>query len=232
MADLEKPSWPDTQNEPALVKVIRNKWLQTGVAGVPFVGGPIQVFLSHVVHDLDMRKWRSYWHGVEEALRTLDESKVDTSYFTSEDFVLRIRSIYSEITTSADEVKTRYLRDYLLACALNSKPDVTWRELFWRHLKALDGAHLVVLQSFYEKQRLLSASDRFGLPQRIDNCPINIAEACLAFEKSDATLVELICADLAARGLLARWMGEPVEPIAWSITDTGILLMDFLVVTP
>jgi hypothetical protein len=210
------------------LRTIRNKWVQAGIAGIPYIGGPIQVYLSNVVADLDRKAWQAYWSSVEERLSLLHESKVSADYFTSEDFVRRLRRIHSQVVSGCDETKLHYLRDYLISCMSEVDIDVTWKDLFLKHLSEMTGVHILVLRIFFERQKHLSYKDRFELPQRIGDSPLCICDVASSMGTEDVPLIELVVADLSASGLLGAWLGEPREPKAWAVTETGLKLMEFL----
>ncbi|SDH27372.1 hypothetical protein [Roseospirillum parvum] len=213
-----------------LVSIIRNKWLQSGIAGIPFAGGPAQAFLSNVVHEIDQKNWNIYWESVESCIEDLQKEKIDIEYFSSEDFLKRIRQIYREVVTGTDKTKLVYLRNYLLASASTQELDATWKDIFFDHLKSMTGSHLIILRFFYNTQNSLSLRDRFQLKQRIANSPIILESVCKEIESADKILVEMLVADLCARGLLALWLGDELMPRGWSITDSGLRLMRFLLV--
>lgn len=215
-------------NEIALLSLIRNKWINIGIAGIPYLGGPLQVYLSKVVDEIDRSEWDKYWKSVEARLLSLGEEKVDVDYFTSEDFIRRLRRMHSQVTYGCDETKLEYLRDYFVACASNTAIDITWRDLFLKYLSEMSGVHLLVLRVFLDRQSHLSHKDRFELPQRLSNSPICIEDIVSAMDTDDALLVEMVTADLTATGLLGSWSGEPAEPKGWSITESGLKLMHFL----
>lgn len=219
------------QHDSAPVRIIRNKWIQAGLAGIPFAGGPVQAYLAGVIADIDGKKWQGYWQSVEERLAVIDAQKVNFDYFATEDFIVRLRRIYSQVTEGADDAKITYLRDYLISCSMSTSMDTTWKDIFLRHIQELTGAHLRILRVFCDHQSRLSYKDRFELPQRVDGSPLGIDELEVHTGTSDSVLMHLLCSDLASRGLVSRWIGTPIEPIAWSVTDSGIKLMSFLAIS-
>jgi hypothetical protein len=96
------------RDERGIFALIKNKWVQTGLAGIPWVGGPVQTYLAGVVSELDRKKWETYCRSFEARLEQINSEKVDASYFSSEDFALRLRRVYQEVTTGADDVKLSY----------------------------------------------------------------------------------------------------------------------------
>jgi hypothetical protein len=217
-----------TSEEAGVLKLVRNKWVQSGIAGIPFAGGPIQAYLSNVLLEVDRKCWEQYWTSVEDKLAELGETKIDVDYFSSEDFVRRLRRIYTEVTSGSDATKLHYLRDYFVACASTLEVDTTWKDVVLGHLKDLTGTHLLVLRFFYDTQKHLSSKDRFELRQRVSDSPIVSERIVKGLKGADALLAEMIVADLCSRGLLAPWLGSPPEPKGWSITDAGLRLMHFL----
>ncbi len=215
-------------NKSSAIKLIENKWVQSGIAGIPFVGGPIQSYLSNVVSDLDKKKWEEYWSSVEVRIVELDENKIDFNYFTSEDFVQRLRVMYSQVTSGCDNTKLEYLRDYFVTCASKVDIDITWKDIFLKYLGEMNGVHLMILRIFLDNQGNLSYKDRFELPQRISNSPLCIKDISHALHTHDTYLVEMVVADLSSTGLISAWNGEPKEPKGWSINDSGIKFMKFL----
>jgi hypothetical protein len=216
------------KEETGLVRTMRNKLVQSGIAGIPFVGGPIQAYIANTLTELDKRQWEEYWESVERRLDGVEEEKINTDYFASEDFVRRVREIYHEVIASRDDQKLAFLRDYFVACTSKLESDVTWRDLSLQYLKGLTGAHLATLRHYFELQGSLSQRDRFELPARTDMVPLGVDSVGRAFASWDAQVIAVLISDLSSHGLLAPWLGEPKEPKGWSITDAGIRFMAFL----
>ena len=214
--------------EKPILKAIRNKWVQSGIAGIPFVGSSVQVILANVVKTLDDERWSRFWESVEARLSALEEEKVSIDYFSSEDFVNRVRAIYEEVILTRDAVRLQYLRDYFVACASSLETDIEWKDLFLRYLREMSGTHLLILRAFYDRQSSLSYKDRFELPQRMSDAPLCMEDLMQDIKTSDKYVIEILVSDLAAHGLLGIWEGKPREPKGWSVTDSGLKLMHFL----
>lgn len=212
-----------------MVGLIRNKWIQSGVAGIPFAGGAIQSFMSNVIQEIDQRKWECYWEGLESRLLLVEKNKVNLEYFESEDFIRRLRRVYKEVVSGADSVKIDYLRNYIIASAFILEFDSTWKDLALRHLENITGSHILVLKFFFDTQKKLSFKDRFELHQRTENSPVVLDKVVKALDCGDDTLVEMIISDLCASGLLASWHGGSSSSKGWSVTDSGLRLMNFLI---
>jgi hypothetical protein len=210
------------------INVLRNRWLNMAISGIPYLGGPFQVYLADVVAQSDKKRWESFWNDLESRLSRLESRALPDASSVSEELALRLRRVYGEVVGASDEGKLEYLREYFLACLIQPKADVTWKDVVFCHLRDLTGTHVNVLANFYELQKGLSTRDRFELPTRIENSPIPMQ--CLSGELRSlrVELLEVLIADLCARGLLAHWMGAPAEPRGWSITNSGVRFMEFL----
>lgn len=211
-----------------LVRSMRNKLVQSGIAGIPFVGGPIQAYIANTLSELDKRQWEAYWSSFEARLDSVEECKINADFFASEEFVRRVREIYHEVVASEDREKLAYLRDYFVACASRLDTDVTWRDLSMRYLKSLTGGHLEILRHYFEHQGSLSQRDRFELPARTNAVPLGIEPVAKAFPTFEDQVVAVLISDLSSYGLLGPWLGKPREPKGWSITDAGIRFMAFM----
>lgn len=218
-----------SDNESKILSIIRNKWVQSGIAGIPFVGGSLQSFLSNVLQEVDKKAWNDYWNSVENRLIELDSGKINIDYFSSDDFVRRLRILHAEVVAGADSTKLQYLREYLVGCVSNLDIDTSWKDIVLEYLKKMTGTHLLILRIFYEKQNNLSLNDRFALPQRVSNSPIVAKDIAKELKEIDRILVEMVIADLCSHGVLDVWLGSPQEPKGWSITDSGLRMMKFLV---
>jgi hypothetical protein len=211
-----------------LLKLISGKFVQAGISAIPYVGGPAQVVISGYIQEIRDRRWKSYWESVEQRVRELGQEKVDADYFATEDFVSRFRTLHNEVVERADTEKFNYLRDYFIGCIWKIGPDVVWKDLFFQYLTRCSGAHLGVLESFYSIQSQLSLTDRFNLPKKTEKSPLTVNEMQKLNPTFDVQLIEILINDLEAFGLIKAWLGSPVEPRGWSISDAGLLFMRFL----
>jgi hypothetical protein len=216
------------KEDSSLLRLISNKFVQAGISYIPQIGGPAQVVISAYIQEIKERRWKSYWESIEQRVLELGQEKIDVDYFATEDFASRFRSILDEVVKSADEEKLKYLRDYFLGCILKSGPDVVYKDLFFQYIDRCSGAHLGVLESFYSIQGHLSLTDRFGLPLRTEECPLTATGIQNLNPTFDAQLIEILINDLESFGLVKAWLGKPVEPRGWSISDAGVLFMRFL----
>jgi hypothetical protein len=216
------------KEEGPLLRLISDKFVQAGISVIPYVGGPTQVVISAYLQEIKERRWKIYWDSVEQRISELGREKIDADYFATEDFVSRFRGILTEVVEGADERKLKYLRDYFVGCIWKSCPDVVWKDLFFQYLNSCSGAHLGILDSFYSIQGELSLTDRFGLPQRTEVCPLTVTKIRNINPTFDAQLIEILINDLESFGLVKAWLGRPVEPRGWSISDAGVLFMRFL----
>jgi hypothetical protein len=223
MSEIQK--WND---EGFLLKLISNKFAQTAISAIPAVGGPLQVFISACIQEIGIRKWYRYLESVDQRVLELGKEKIDTDYFATEDFAGRFRSMFGEVVKNADEEKLKYLRDYFVGCIWKSGPDVLLKDLFFQYLDRCSGAHLGILESFYSIQGHFSLTDRFSLPLRTEECPLTVIGIQNLNPKFDAQLIEILINDLESSGLVKAWLGKPVEPRGWSISDAGVLFTRFL----
>lgn len=232
MSENPQSSISDGKKYPFL-EIVTNKFTQVGLASGLSLLGPLgaglQAYLTETINELKERRWRVYWDSVEKRILEIDKNKIDYNYLESEDFLDRFRELYENVTSSSDKEKLKYLRDYLIACVWKVRPDITWRDLFFRYINEYTGTHLVILEQFYMIQGNLSYYDRFELPNKNERVPLTIKQICQITQLNEQ-LLEILIADMASSGLLREWHGEKNRPniLGWSITNSGIRFMEFL----
>ena len=214
----------------ALSRILANAYFQAGLSIVPGIGGPSQLILSAHLQEVKEKRWKEYWASIEDKVKRIDSEKLDLNYISSQDFLDRVASVHAIVTGNADSIKIAYLKRYIINCLWKNGPDITWKEIFLQYLRNLTGSHLRILQEFYNIQESLSEKERFGLNQRNERAPLTIHNMKVQCKDlfSDETLVILLINDLNAMGLLRQWPGDLNVPEWWSITKSGILLLNFV----
>jgi hypothetical protein len=211
------------------VAFLANKWTLTGLSGIPYLGGPLETYISSTLAEVREQKWRDFLRGVEAEIKRLGTEKLDADYLCSPDFINRFQRIYEEVTSRAEHDKIPYLRSYLINCAWLNGPDITWKEVFFQYVTRLTGSHLRVLEGFRSVQNRLSEKDRFGLPQRIaGRAPLTIGDLTSHATEIGDELCELLVVDLLSLGLVRQWTGAPAEPPGWSISRSGLAFSSFI----
>ena len=202
--------------------------LSISVSAVPVAGGPASGALGVWLETRRHERWVQYWDMIEERVQRLDMSKLDADYLGTDEFVHRLGMIHLEVTRSANDTKLEFLRDYLLGCIWQKQSDVHWRDLHWQHVVALSGAHLSMLEYFHQKQGHMSHAQRFTLPQPQQFCPLRVDALKEHFTTFDEQLIRILASDLVSHELLGLWSVKGDPKGGWSITDSGISLMNFL----
>ncbi len=201
------------------------------VPGLSLVPGPGSVaasVISAALSDLRDTRWQQYLAQVEQRVGALEEGEIDEEFFRSPCFLDLLHKLYLEVVTSADDIKTQALKDYLVAYLWKNGPDTNWKMIFWDYLKRLSGSHLAILKYFYEIQRKMSFEDRFKLPKPINDSPISLDRIEQEFSNFDHVLVTVLISDLEAIQLVRQWGSGSTARLAWSMTDSGILFFRFL----
>lgn len=204
--------------------------IMAGIASVPVVGHGLHVALESYIQRTKEERWHTFWRSVEDRLNLLESTAIDLDYFRSPDFYDRLVAVHTQIATSNDSGKIAYLRDYLINCSRNVRPDVSWRDLFLRHIENLAGSHLACLHLFYSTQGQLSEIERFS--QISDSAPFDLPMlAARAPDSWDPAFLEVLVSDLESAGLVRRATdrGDPPS-LAWSITNTGLRLIAFVTI--
>lgn len=217
---------PQPAKNTVLEKIITG--ISIASSAVPVVGGPTSGTLNTWVVRMQQRRWKDYWESVEVRVAELERTVAAEKELGSEDFLRRVQQIHHQVIAEADDNKMAYLRDFLVGAASNAKPDSTWQDIFWDHVSRLTGSHLLILKHFYSLQKDLSLVQRFKLPQPTASSPLTPQKIGDALPAYDSSLILVLSADLAARGLLQEWSTGERSQRGWSITDTGLLLMRFL----
>ncbi|MFI5834620.1 hypothetical protein ACIA5A_13180 [Micromonospora sp. NPDC051300] len=161
-----------------------------------------------------------------EGLRTRQESVVER--VDSEEYAELLHDTLEQVIASRDQERLAFLRRFLVAGSLDSRPDEGWIDIFFRYITRLSGAHLVVLRSIFDRQRNVAPSDRLGR-RRLKNVPVGLTD--LRTQTYQDGLLRVCLADLANNGLLVDWRtlsGESGFQEEYCLTRNGFLFMRFL----
>lgn len=153
---------------------------------------------------------------------------LDEQFLDSDTFLTLLVGMMQQAAKSVDPDRITHLRKFIAAVSMTSRPDVGWLELFQRYVGDLSGAHGVCLQSIYQVQRDIAASDRLG-HVRVRGVPVPIKE--IGTDKYPLELRRICAADLNNLGLLVDWRmlsGEGDSHEAYCLSRNGLLFMRFL----
>ncbi len=154
---------------------------------------------------------------------------IDQEYVQSGAFTERVLTVVAAAVGETEPERLKYLADFLVAASRHKRPDENWLNLLWRYLSQLSGTHILVLDSYYQLQRGIPASDRLG-SRELKNVPV-VLEAVMN-PHLDRQLVQIASADLANLGLLADWRaingGARLPASAYTMTRNGVFFLRYL----
>jgi hypothetical protein len=134
-------------------------------------------------------------------------NKIDRGHFWGDEFFRVFRSAIENQISSADTAKRKYLIDFVFRYALEKRPDITLERVFWRHVSALTGTHMVILDELYARQSTLNATDLLVLRTSSDRPELlSLKELCDRVS-SDDILLRCLVSDLRRDGLIERIAG-------------------------
>jgi len=202
--------------------------LQAVLASIPVVGSALEVSLSAYLQEKKEKRWREFLSSLAEKLDHIDQAKVDSDYFQTDEFFDRMEVVYNDVIAFADSEKADYLRAYVIGCAQIAAPDTSWIEIYTQHLIRMTGAHLRCLHVVFKLQGQLSETERFL--QASDTVPLRAKRVQGELGSQwDDDLVEIIFSDLVSFGLVRSRTNSANEvEFGWSITNLGIKFMKFL----
>jgi hypothetical protein len=125
--------------------------LEAAIAAVPFAGGPMGSLLSGSERRTVVARAVEVFRVMKDRLETLDESRVDKSYFQSEEFQTLLRLTLSQIQTTHDAEKLRALADGLANSGLTEFSAESRKELFFRILRDLSPDDFRMLKNLVPK---------------------------------------------------------------------------------
>ncbi|MFJ4559061.1 hypothetical protein ACIP4Q_23630 [Streptomyces massasporeus] len=156
---------------------------------------------------------------------------VDENFIASDEFATLVVDGLEEAGRTSDEVKLKFVMDYILNSSRIIRPDISWRDVFRTYLSQLSGTHLISLHYAFSVQEGISERERMGIV-RSDRVPVKVDSFISGNYGVDENLARLCFADLANVGLLMDWraLGNPGGPVQaeYSVTQSGMLFMYFM----
>lgn len=131
------------------------------IAAVPYAGSPITSLLSGSATRRIVERAVEMFQAMKERLEQLDETKVNTVFFESEEFQTLLALALQQLQTAHDKTKLQ-----MLACGLANSGAMefstdTRKELFIRILRDLSPNHIAMLRALLPSERYRDASPDF-----------------------------------------------------------------------
>lgn len=127
---------------------------------------------------------------------------IDKKHISSREFDELVAQSSEQAVRELDHNKVSYLLSFVTNYAMDKRPDVTTKNIFFSFVKELSGTHLLILEYIYEKQRMLGRDDLEILlkqESRSEMCTVNE----LVFKLNvDEDIVFHLVAQMHSRGLI------------------------------
>lgn len=215
-----------------LVQLSSHPITQFILGTAPWTGGLAAVLSQNAQRRQELRLQEFLVSLASEIQERFDDlaARIGRDEFLSDRFVAQLADVSEMVARTDDEVKVRFLREYLISGTLSTQPDATRRSLLRGYVSALTGAHLVVLAEFYKRQGSLPLVERLGRVALADKLPLFTKDVALSTQ-FDVDLLSIVLPDLESRGLIVDWhdLGNGGSArAAYALSQSGHELMRYL----
>jgi hypothetical protein len=123
----------------------QNETLQAVIAGLPYIGGAVCTLFAGQARKRLVDRIVQFFGLVRVQLNKIEESRIDRSFFESEEFQTILATILQQLQTTHDKQKMKMLACALVNCGTVEHRSDDRRELFVRALRELTTQHVITL---------------------------------------------------------------------------------------
>ena len=217
---MEKPStdkYISDKLKPAIEKYSENAILRASISTIPFIGSPLDVFLTTKAQKIINDRTMSLFDKLKEEMDTLEDIIVDKDYINSEEFIeLFIRTIEASAKTRNKEKIKLYAK--LLKGAIKFQDRKKYSpEEYLQVLSELSIKELEVAKAIYRQQRQERRKDENELQWALRCGWEELEKECPSISKEDFAFILI---RLQKSGLIRQ-----MPPKYWYTLEKGVFMI-------
>jgi len=211
-------------------KYCENIDFRTAIKILPLIGGYLDNLFAYKGSKIIQERVAKFFKETAEALKNLEEEKIDAKFLDSDEGFYIFQKIYERIIRSKEKAKVTLFRNIFINSIKVVNSGIYYKERFINIISELSIVHIEILKYYLERENVFKKENR-GDSQAFTSVKAVEERLMKSNYQISASQIYSFCSDLLRYNLVydrAALKGVRFSRDSYRITSSGIEFLNFI----